>query len=34
MVEHVLNEYAACIGEKGSNGAVMFSVVGEVHPSM
>ncbi|PNF28755.1 ATP-dependent DNA helicase DDX11 [Cryptotermes secundus] len=28
MVEHVLNEYAAHIGEPGSSGAIMFSVVG------
>jgi hypothetical protein len=34
MVEHVLNEYAACIGETGSNGAIMFSVVGESCLSM
>jgi hypothetical protein len=34
MVEHVLNEYAAHIGEPGSNGAIMFSIVGESRPSM
>jgi hypothetical protein len=34
LVEHMLNEYAAHIGEQGSNGAIMFSVVGESHLPM
>jgi hypothetical protein len=34
VVEHVLNKYAACIGETGSKGAIMFSVVGESQPSL